>query len=143
MPFKLHSQQAEFKQLLSINLSEIASLGSHDSNGEISAALSFGNDVLSDDLSPRFAQNETKIFKAYAVAIQTLEGYTFHVADYRDGSRIVTCLDGEMVGYQGIALNGEQVNESKDVEWFSNYFVHTYPGGKVYSYPKKQTVILN
>jgi hypothetical protein len=70
-------------------------------------------------------------------------GYNFHIADYNDGTRIITCLDGPMRGYQGIVFNGYQVAESFDVKWHSNYFVHQYPAGQVTSYSNRQIAKLN
>jgi hypothetical protein len=82
-------------------------------------------------------------FDASYVRIETNNGYKFHVADYSGGNRIVTCLNGEMMGYQGIAYNGVQFAESTIVEWHSKHFVHYYTDGEVISYPAKQTAKFN
>ena len=77
------------------------------------------------------------------VSIQVLDGFYFHVADYYDGTRVVTCLDGGLRGYQGIAFNGKQIAECNNVKWFKKHFEHQYPNGKIYSYPNKQVIKLN
>ncbi len=79
-------------------------------------------------------------FVAYVVEVCFSGGFSFHVADYSDGTRIVTCLDGPMLGHQGIAFNGVQIGGSTKVTWFANYFVHSYPTGKVVSYENKQII---
>ena len=80
--------------------------------------------------------------EAYSVAVNVLYGYTFHVADYYDGTRVVTCLDGDMKGYQGIGVNGIKQAESTNVEWHKKYFVHYYVEDdmdfKIISYPTSQ-----
>jgi hypothetical protein len=74
-----------------------------------------------------------------AVSIIKKGGYSFHVADYPDGTRVVTCLDGSGKGYQGIAVNGVAIDESNDVKWYSKYhFIHKYPSGQIKSYKNKQ-----
>jgi hypothetical protein len=80
----------------------------------------------------------SRFYETYRVSVINYGGFNFHVADYNDGARIVTCLDGGMRGYQAIAYNGSQVASSYDVQWYSNYFVHRYPDGKVYSYSNRQ-----
>lgn len=65
-------------------------------------------------------------------------GYKFHIADYYNGTRIVTCLNGSMKGLQGVSSYGNKVAESSNVEWHSSYFIHYYPDGRVESYPNKQ-----
>ena len=82
--------------------------------------------------------NKSVIYAAYSVSIVNSGGFLFHVADYRDGSRVVTCLDGGMRGYQSVYLNGRQVNSSSNVTWYQNYFVHYYQGGKIHSYVDRQ-----
>lgn len=74
-----------------------------------------------------------------AVSISVLNGYHFHVADHPDGTRVVTCLDGSMKGYQAMYFNGMVTAESSNVKWHAHHhFVHKYPAGQVLSYPKKQ-----
>ena len=67
----------------------------------------------------------------------------FHIADYADGIRVVTCLDGNEKGLQGIGFNGVIQGESRDVKWKKGYFIHNYVGGRVISYPNKQIAELN
>jgi hypothetical protein len=76
-----------------------------------------------------------------AVSIIKNGGYLFHVADYPDGTRVVTCLDGSGKGYQGMSVNGVAGGGSNDVKWHSKYhFVHKYPCGQVKSYENKQII---
>lgn len=100
-------------------------------------------EVFENDLMPQFnAKVNLNKFETRSVVINKMEGYTFHIADYFGqwgNSRIVTCLDGELRGLQGIADNGVIMAQSTDVTWHKNYFVHRYPKGKVTSYPNKQT----
>lgn len=99
---------------------------------------------LSSRLYSEVTAKSAKSIKYYANVVNTVVngGYTFHVADYYGAyghSRIVTCLDGGMKGEQGIADNGVLVITSNKVKWHKGYFVHTYPAGKVTSYPNAQT----
>ena len=79
-----------------------------------------------------------KSFTTHNVRYENLDGYTFHIADYPDGSRAVTALNGEMRGYQGIALNGRQIAESWNMEVHNGYFIHYYDVAKITSYDTKQ-----
>lgn len=79
--------------------------------------------------------------ETHSVMVNNIDGYIFHVADYYGvwgNSRVVTCLNGDMRGLQGIADNGILMVESTDVKWHKNYFEHNYPAAKTYSYPNKQ-----
>lgn len=76
------------------------------------------------------------------VSIVILGGYKFHVADYLDGSRVVTALDGKMKGYQAVGMNGIQQGYSENVEWRGTSFIHYYPYGRIISYPDRQIVEL-
>lgn len=93
-------------------------------------------------LTRQMKANKSLFFETYAVSIWTIDGYSFHIADYYDGTRVVTCLDGELVGLQGIAVNGIKTAESRNVTWYNNYFVHRYPTGKINSYSNKQIIEL-
>lgn len=90
----------------------------------------------------RVAANAKSVkFHANTVSITFVGGFAFHVADYfgtYGNSRIVTCLDGDMIGHQGISDNGIRRIESTNVEWYNNYFIHYYPSGKVISYENSQ-----
>jgi hypothetical protein len=79
--------------------------------------------------------------ETHCVMINVIDGFAFHVADYfghYGHSRAVTCLDGPLRGLQNIADNGILMIQSTDVKWHKNYFEHTYPGAKIYSYSNKQ-----
>jgi hypothetical protein len=137
-------QEKEFAQLLSIkniNPSEMQDLCSGKQKEKVAAA--------SEKTSPKAiamestdAAKDSLFFDTYFISYQVINGYTFHVADYLDGTRIVTCLDGYLRGLQGVSVNGIQVSESTDVIWYGNYFVHWYITGKVYSYTYKQVIEL-
>lgn len=116
-------------------------------NVALNADTELQNDNINGDLALRLSSQVTakgaKSVKYYANTVNIIVngGFTFHVGDYYGSyghSRIVTCLDGDMVGYQGISDNGVVVISSNAVKWHKGYFVHTYPGGKVTSYPNKQ-----
>lgn len=77
-------------------------------------------------------------FETNCVQIVIREDLTLHIADYSDGTRIVTALDGPLEGLQVIGFNGKPMAESRNVQWHKGYFIHFYPGGKVTSYPNKQ-----
>lgn len=132
---KAYTQEEEFNQLLSIK-------------NVISTDLDFSKDDPSD---PKNLESTESIFSkieasssksskfvTYNVYLNVLNGYTFHVADYSDGTRVITALDGSMRGYQAIGFNGVQVTGSSNVTWHSDYFVHKYPNGKVTSYATRQ-----
>jgi hypothetical protein len=84
------------------------------------------------------------VVKAEAYLVQQIYsgGYNFHTADYYDGTRVVTCLDGDLKGYQGVSVNGVLQTEGFGAEWHNGYFIHYYERGKITSYPKKQTIEL-
>lgn len=81
-------------------------------------------------------------FESTSVKVMLIKGTLIHVADYNDKTRVATCLDGEDIGLQAIAINGMKTHESTKVKWRKNYFTHKYPHGKVTSYPTKQTIEL-
>lgn len=104
-------------------------------------------DCFVNDISAQFSAKTSSIksqkIETYAVVINIIDGYTFHIADYYGyygHSRVVTCLDGAMRGRQGISDNGILMVESTDVKWHKDYFEHTYPAGKVYTYTNKQVM---
>lgn len=86
------------------------------------------------------AGSVAKSFRAEtsSVAVAKLNGVTIHIADYPDGTRVLTCLEGSLKGLQEGYFNGVLILSSRNVKWHSKYFVHTYPNGKVTSYPNKQ-----
>lgn len=115
-----------------------------DETGDLSIQLS----VLDQNSSNKKVAKKVNGIKIYAtsVSITVISGYSFHVADYYGpygNSRIVTCLDGDMRGQQGIADNGVLQIESTNVKWYNDYFIHYYPAGQVTSYPNKQTCEFN
>lgn len=145
-----YAQQNEIEQLLSvqnINVSEISDIctvraATHGDSLDEGLSLRL---TKIQNLSEDTARGTKKVQKIHAdlVSINSLNGYTFHVADYYGNfgnSRVVTCLDGDMKGYQGVADNGILQIESNDVKWHKGYFVHKYPNAKVISYPKSQTL---
>ncbi|NGX61529.1 MAG: hypothetical protein K940chlam9_01015 [Chlamydiae bacterium] len=77
-------------------------------------------------------------FETYNVQVVVYGGYTFHIADYVDGTRIGTCLDGGDRGLQAVAYRGVTQAESRNVQWNNGYFVHVYPAGKVTTFSNKQ-----
>ena len=152
----MYAQEEEIEQLLSvesISVSGVTDICSPDictndkgKSGDLSRQLSVSNDhnPSNDRNSPQFqvkmmAAKKAQKFEAYSVAINVLHGFTFHISDYHDGTRVITALDGDMRGYQAIGVNGVIVTSSNAVEWHGNYFVHYYQYGKVISYPNRQT----
>lgn len=113
-------------------------------------------DSSSDDETPQLITQEhyqysasvsrktshKKEFETYAVSILYNNGCKVHVADYYDGTKVLTFLDGELKGLQGVGVNGVQTAESNAVEWHSKYFVHYYTNGKIYTYSNKQVLEL-
>ncbi len=70
---------------------------------------------------------------------QTINGgLNFHIANYIDGTCIITYLDGAEKGLQGIFFNGVLQNGSTLVEWHKNHFIHFYQYGRVTSYCDRQ-----
>lgn len=152
-----YTQENEFKQLLSMQF-----LSTNDIPNICSEEISLSEPCSSDGLSSLLLNGETKElqnlfesgmqcnaksskksqkFETYSVVITNIDGYIFHVANYYGSygnSRVITCLNGEMRGLQGISDNGVQMAESTDVVWHNDYFVHRYPRGKVISYSNRQ-----
>lgn len=152
--FQVHGSQHEnlihvlsMKNLSPSNISEISFIGDIDidAHNGVNNLLSLNHSVLESNslISSQVLRSKNSNVKAIAnsVSITSLNGFTYHVADYYGAyghSRIVTCLDGSMRGHQSVADNGVIGIESNDVEWHQGYFVHRYPKAKVYSYPNKQ-----
>lgn len=158
--FNAHAQKDQIKQLLSlrnINTSNILDICSQDLNSDEvyeDAGLSFqlsnegvneSRDSFINDIQYQLRSKKVlsipKKMVANSVSITVLDGFTFHIADYYGHyghSRIITCLDGNMRGYQEIADNGVSGIGSSEVKWHKGYFVHNYPNAKIYSYPDKQ-----
>lgn len=110
-----------------------------DFSGDLTNQLSFDN--VSGAVDRSSVQAKSVKFYSSSVFITVKGGFTFHVADYYGPygtSRIVTCLDGNMIGHQGISDNGILQIESTNVIWYKDYFVHFYPAGHVTSYANKQ-----
>ena len=128
--FNLNGQEEEFKQMLSIRQVTVTDMESIYSGVLSEKIETTKSDAISRFLSPSETDSQLEkkslISETFAVSVQYLSGYLFHVADYFDGTRVVTCLDGPLVGLQGISINGVQIAESYDVTWLSNYFVHYY-----------------
>jgi hypothetical protein len=101
------------------------------------ATLSTDSEEGSDDLKVKGSSVTT-----HAASVVAFGGYLFHVADYTD-SRIVTCLDGGMIGCQTVFINGVEISRSYNVTWYNNYFVHKHSWGTIYSYPNKQVAKFN
>jgi hypothetical protein len=149
------THEAEMNQLLSIqNLSALGInldgfdkeiLNSSNNDTERSLNTTSGNmleKLLEEQPSSEMHIKGKSLFETYAVSLVMINGYTFHVADYTDGTRIVTALDGETRGLQAIGFNGIINGYSTIVEWHSNHFVHRYTDGKITSYSNKQVVEL-
>lgn len=151
--FDGYAQSDEIEQLISIqniHVSEMHNicfpdicLPSHLKIESLSYQLSIANETTTKFQEKKImASNKSLKFEAYSVAINTLNGFIFHVADYYDGTRVVTALDGNLRGYQVIAVNGVMVASSTGVEWNSDNFVHYYQNGKVISHFNRQTLEL-
>lgn len=93
------------------------------------------NDLLYDEMGIKLTQMEAK-----SVSVVVIQGTLIHIADYKDKTRIATCLDGESMGLQAIAVAGIKTHESIKVRWHKDYFTHKYAHAKVISYPTKQTI---
>jgi hypothetical protein len=136
------TEQLNLLNNITSGIAETDIQGGCDKCGDLCIQLSVPNhNVLAKAPKKALAVQAVKIH-ANSVSITVLNGYTFHVADYYGpygNSRIVTCLDGDMQGHQGIADNGILRIESTNFEWYKDYFVHYYPAGKVVSYANKQT----
>ena len=117
-------------------------LAENETNEEIEGIVSPKSAMLQQDHSDNSVQKKaTKYSTTYEtrfVSVIVLDGYKIHVADYYDGTRVVSFLDGDMKGYQAGSVNGVFTGDSRNVEWHKNYFVHRYPRCKITSYPNKQ-----
>lgn len=86
------------------------------------------------------ATKASKYLETYNVYHQTINGFSFHIADYTIGERVVTCLNGPLRGRQLIGVNGVIVSESYNAVWYSDYFFHRHTGGTVTSWSNRQVV---
>lgn len=84
--------------------------------------------------------SKSQYFETYAIFIRYDQGYSFHVADYYDGTRVVTSLDGPLQGHQLVGVNGIITADSSNIKCYSNYCVHYYVGGKITTYPNRQVI---
>lgn len=133
----IYGQNTEFKQLAKIqNKTAMVGLKSAKGNtlGKYLGVLNDTNKLLSYNCKASKYQK----FESHNVQQVLYYDGSYHIADYVDGTRVVTCLDGDHKGLQGISFNGVIKAESRDVKWKKGYFIHTYPGGTITSYPNKQ-----
>lgn len=136
------------KKLLLLAIGLFATAFGADQEVEFKQLLSQKNEKATAEVKKPLGasleeKSQTKCLKAviietYFVTHVQLGGYEFHIADYKDGTKIVTCLDGSLRGTQGISYRGQLQIESRNVSWFGNYFVHYYPGGTVTSFADRQ-----
>jgi len=82
--------------------------------------------------------NYSQRFETYQVQKNYFEGVNYHNAYYADGTLIITTLDGQYKGLQGIWYNGNCLASSLSIQWTKDGFVHTYPAGRVTSYANRQ-----
>jgi hypothetical protein len=139
-------QEQELMKLVSIqtvNVNDMMNIALESASNEESES---DNLILAKRIDQQSSESElvkkSIYFNAASVNIQKMNGYHFHVADYTDGTRIVTSLDGEIKGMQVVGYNGKLVVSSSNVEWQNNNFTHYYPAGKVISYPNQQILIV-
>jgi hypothetical protein len=104
-----------------------------ENSGKLSQLLS-SQDV---QRSVRKSQASIKV-ETSMIFITELNGYNLHVADYYDGTRVITVLNGDLIGYQEVSVNGIPMNTSTDIKWHKRYFVHYYSSGKISTYEHKQ-----
>ncbi len=133
----VQAQEEEFRQLLSMQNKSAMEKFEESENDTPEEALGpllhFG---IGGKRSPSLKCPLRR--KTHAIRIVIHGGYNFHVADYPDGTCVVSCLDGPEKGLQGIAFRGDMIAETRNVEWHECYFVHFYPAGKITSYQHKQ-----
>lgn len=131
----LQAQETEFNQLLQEKNTHEERQGKKTE--EAVASLLQKGEGKKETQDQNLGQASIRIETFYVKEV-ALGGYHFHVADYPDGTRIVTALDGASRGLQGIAFRGILQTESRNVQWQRNSFTHFYPGGRVVSYPNRQ-----
>ncbi|HSX03617.1 MAG TPA: hypothetical protein VLG76_02685 [Rhabdochlamydiaceae bacterium] len=95
---------------------------------------SIANEVLNTVCSI----NVTQRYETYSVFQTVINGFTFHVADYIDGTRVVTCLDGPDRGLQIVGVPGLIQTYSNVVQWNIDHFIHYYEHGRIISYVNRQ-----
>lgn len=153
--FAGYSQEKEMNEILTKPKSSTGSCGSSISSAITGAAKSplHGESTAEPNIKEKsmsVQKGDTLSAKSFrgrsetsVVSTAVLNGYHFHVADHPDGTRVVTCLDGNMKGYQAMSFNGVVQAQSSNVHWHAHHhFVHKYPSGQVLSYPKKQVIEL-
>jgi len=87
---------------------------------------------------PKIANNYSQRFETRFVQQVFYGGFYFHIADYIDGTRVITCLDGPDKGLQAVTYNGIYQTETRAVQWNKDHFVHFYQHGRIISYPTLQ-----
>ncbi len=144
--FNICAQEEEMQFLLSmqnhctLETPGILAKDGCTTTGELANSLAgiktLSNEILTINAGRHHVKKQR--FHAYAVSHTVINGHNFHVADYQDGTRVVTCLSGEMRGLQGVGVNGILTQENPNAEWHKNHFVHYYTHGRILSYPTKQ-----
>lgn len=125
-------QEQEFTQLLSAkNIYDLSTI-------DFSVPESIDDQIVDSQIEGLTAKD--LVFQTYNVYINTSSGYKFHIADYYDGSRVVTCLNGPLVGKQAVGAGGVILIESTTVQWYSDGFTHWYPTGVIYTFIEKQVM---
>ncbi len=124
------------------NLNHLPNLSMGEAS-PMALALNLNLDLALDlNLNLDLKAKRVQKFETYAVRIDFFDGYRFHVANYYDGTCIVTCLDGPLLGYQVISVHGVVTAESSNVIWRKDHFVHRYKNGKVFTYERMQVIEL-
>lgn len=140
----LGAQEKEFEQLLktySVNASLFDSFckGQLPEKSELNTSENFEISRLNNADSTNL-EKMSAFFETFDVKIVTSGGFNFHIGDYFDGSRTVTCLDGPLAGLQAISVNGVKMAESTDVSFYDDGFSHWYLKGAVHTYRYKQVI---
>ncbi|MDB2613682.1 hypothetical protein N9Y92_00810, partial [Chlamydiales bacterium] len=136
----INAQELEIKQLSVVqNLSALEGEEVGDSSICVEMLEEGSPSIQSHNRSTKFMSLSTKVETTYVQVVRS-NGYTFHVADYYDGTRVISCLDGSLKGLQEMYFNGVLQAWTNAVLWSNGYFIHYYQHGEVISYPNKQIV---
>jgi hypothetical protein len=128
-----------FNLIANEGIEHLSKIGTADIIEKCDHVLLFKNIILQE----KGLNNKAIYFQTNNVSFQYFEGHKFHVADYPDGSRVITIMDGNEKGFQAITFNGEIIICSDNVQWHKKYFVNFYPAGAIYTHPNMQICEFN
>jgi hypothetical protein len=102
--------------------------------------LTADESVFFDGGTTQLREVTCKISRSYPIKDMD---YCILIAEYSNGTRVYSCLNEPMNGFQSIYRDDRKVAESWNIKWYDDHFVHQYSNGTITTYPNKQVAELH